>query len=86
MKRDFDYILYDSPISDLNELLTMEHRMIPIIKDNGVLLFTVEIQYLRKYIVKFYNSQANKFGREVRGHLNTYFYFIDSISNKTKTK
>ena len=86
MKRDFDYILYDSPISDLNGLLTHEYRMIPVIKDNGTLLFTVEIQYLRKFIVKYYNTRANKFSREVRNHLNNYFYYIDSITNKNAAK
>lgn len=86
MKRDFEYILYDSPISDLNGILTHEYRVIPVIKDNGVLLFTVEVQYLRKYIVKLYNSQTDRFSREVRNHLNNYFYYIDSITNKSAAK
>jgi len=51
MKVNYDYLRIDSKISDLNGLISARQRMIPVVKENGVLMFSVDIQYLRKYLV-----------------------------------
>ena len=76
MKINFDYLRIDSKISDLNGLISAKQRMIPVVKENGILMFSIDIQYLRKYLINFYEANSHKFSIETRDTLNIYFRYI----------
>lgn len=81
MKTKFDYLHIDSPIKDLNGLLGVRQRMIPVVDGCGVFKFAVDIQYLRKYLVSYYETMSPTFSNEVRETLNIYFFYIKSINH-----
>ena len=76
MKINFDYLRIDSKISDLNGLISAKQRMIPVVKENGILMFSIDIQYLRRYLINFYEANSHKFSIETRDTLNIYFRYI----------
>lgn len=47
MKINYVHLYIDSKLSELNDLVNAESRIVPVIKRDGTLLFSVEIQYLR---------------------------------------
>jgi len=49
-------------------------------QENQVLLFSVELQSLRKYLFQYYTSIAHTFEGEAKEKLNNYFFQINSIS------
>jgi chloride channel 2 len=83
MKTGFDYLEIDSPLSDLNGLLGDKQRVIPVVKWNGLLVWAVDVQWLRKYLIKKYESECHKFSAEVRETLNVYFHYIKSVNSHT---
>jgi len=82
MKTQFDYLRVNSPISDLNGLIGAKQRVIPVIKGNGLLVFAVDIQYLRKYLIEYYKSQKYLFSNENTKTLDNYFNYIKSINHE----
>ena len=46
------------------------------------MLFSVELQSLRKYILQHYNSIAHNFYGEVKEELNNFFYQLNAISQQ----
>ena len=63
-------------------------KNIPVIKskEQQVLLFSTEVQSLRKYLFQYYHSVAHTFKGETKEHLNSYFYKINAISQTDMTK
>ena len=80
MKVNYVYLRYDSKLADLNDLVNAESRIIPVTNVDGTLLFTVEIQYLRKYIISHYKSVRDTFAPQYREILDTYFEELRQIS------
>ncbi|CAI2387407.1 unnamed protein product [Moneuplotes crassus] len=80
MKVNFDYLRIDSKISDLNGLISAQQRMIPVINKEGCLAFSIDIQYLRKYLINYYQMNQHCFSYSVRDTLNIYFNYIRSIN------
>jgi H+/Cl- antiporter ClcA len=89
MNRKFEYLWKNSKLSDIALLLfQMRHtslsksKSIPVIKSeqSQVLIFSVELQSLRKYLFQYYNSIAHSFIGEDKEKLNSYFYQLNAIS------
>lgn len=58
-------------------------KSIPVVKseESQILLFSVEVQSLRKYLFEYYHSISHMIKGEAKETLNKYFYKINTISN-----
>jgi hypothetical protein len=95
MNPKFQYLCKYSKLSDIALLLFHMQRIglskvksIPIVKSDEyrVLLFSCELQSLRKYLFEHYHSVAHNFDGEAKEELNNYFFKIDAISQEDINK
>ena len=89
MNRKYTFMCKDSKLSDIGKLLSQFHHKllyksisIPVVKSrqNQILLFSVELQSLRKYLIEHYNSVSHTFDAEAKQILGTHFDKLNSIS------
>ena len=89
MNWQFTFLCKDSRLSDIGKLLSQyqnkllyKSMSIPVVKSkqNQVLLFSVELQSLRKYLIQYYNSISHTFDVDAKDVLNSYFTKLGSIS------
>lgn len=91
MNRNFQHLFKNSTLSDIALILFQlkggvysKIKSIPVLrsKENQVLLFSVEIQSLRRYMFEYYLSISHTFHGEAKESLNNYFYKVNAISQK----
>ena len=89
MDKNLQYLYKDSSLADIAFILfhtqrnsSSRFKSIPVVKseESKVLLYSVELQSLRKYLFQYYHSIAHTLQGESKEKLNRYFYRIDNIS------
>lgn len=89
MNRKCHFLYKNSKLSDIAMLLFHNNTKslsrtnnIPVMKtaDSHVLLFSVETQSLRKYLIEYYNGISHTFQGECKEKLKDYFNKINAIS------
>ena len=89
MKGKYSFLCKNSKLSEIGSLLSHFHNKlltklmsIPVVKSkqNQILLFSVELQSLRKYLIQYYNSISHTFNGFAKEKLDSYFDNLNSIS------